>query len=105
MTQKCGSNSKNFQRDITHQKHTQQQKFVWYVYDKNSIKAYHVSKLENIACRLKTLGLDIGDNMIISEIFQMLQGCLPISIVEHKSFCVLNANGSLCFFFSFKSQF
>lgn len=51
-----------FQRDSTQQKCILQREFFGYVYDKNSDMASHVSKLENIACRLKTLGTDIDDD-------------------------------------------
>lgn len=75
----CKTSHEMFQRICaTYERDTQQQKcillqeFFNYTYQKGTDIATHVSKLENLAYRLKTLNTDIDDTMLMSKILATL---------------------------------
>lgn len=61
-----------YERDTQQQKCTLLQEFFNFAYQKGTDIATHVSKLENLAYRLKILSTDIDDSMLMSKILATL---------------------------------
>lgn len=62
-----------YERDSEHQKYVLMQEFFSYSMDKNCDVATHISKMKNLICRLKVLGIEVTDSMLVSKILT----CLP----------------------------
>lgn len=62
-----------YERDNEYQKYALMQEFFVYLMAKHCDIATHISKLENMICKLKTLGAEVTDSMLMSKILT----CLP----------------------------
>lgn len=61
-----------FQRENEQQKCNLLQEFFNFRYEKNTDMSLHISKMENLCCRLKTLNQTIDDDMLMSKILSTL---------------------------------